>query len=180
MSALKFSGHYARWLSNSHLGTAAAKALAPALAAVLLLHTPVALAETPPKIYEPAEAIVLAAKPSLKGVSGQFSMVVAASDRTQGATFLNSTQDYRAPENVTFKLSPLVAKRLQERIGQPPETYLIGKRIIVNGRINRSPVYNVENGRATSVNRIQHIVNIEQFNQIVEVEGIPPSQPAGR
>lgn len=96
-------------------------------------------------------------------------MTVMAAEKTGRATFLNSTEDYRRPDNVTFSLSPRVAKVLQERLGAPPENYLIGKRVIVEGRIQRRPVVNLRYGKVHSFNRFQHTVEIDATRQILDV-----------
>jgi len=121
------------------------------------------------EVLEPPAALALAQTAPSKGWSGRFAMTVLAAEKTSRATFLNSTEDYRRPDNVTFRLSPRVAKALHERFGAPPESYLIGKRVIVDGRIQRRPVVNVRYGKPHSFNRFQHMVEIDATRQILAV-----------
>lgn len=130
-----------------------------------------AASEPPIAVLEPPAAIALAQEAPAKGRSGRFAMTVRAAEKTAHATFLNSTEDYRRPDNMTFSLSPRVARVLQERLGAPPEIYLIGKRVIVEGRIQRRPVVNLRYGKVHSFNRFQHTVEIDATRQILDVSG---------
>lgn len=128
-----------------------------------------AFSQPPLPVLSPSEAIVLSQEPSNHGRSGRFEMTVRAAERTKDATFLNSTADYRAPDNVTFRLAPRVATALGKRLGAAVETHLIGKRIVLYGRIQRVPIYNTSKRDVTSFNRIQHMVYVDGSKQIISV-----------
>ena len=93
-------------------------------------------------------------------------MTVAAADRTPYALYLNSSADYRAPEDVTFHLTARAAKTLEKRLGSKPETALLGKRVVVRGDIRAVPIANTVAGRPRSLNRYQHTVLVTQADQL--------------
>ena len=137
-------------------------------ALVLCAPAATAAANDAPRVYSPAEAIELAkAKPS--GRTGRFEMVVMSTGVTPKGTFLNSTADYRGDDNLTVRLTPIVARHLGARYGAPADQYFTGKRIVVDGRIAQKPIANTLYGRARSLNRFQHEVDLTQIDQLVSV-----------
>lgn len=139
----------------------------PALA--LIAVTAGAQTESGPRVYAPSEAIELA-KSMPSGKSVRFEMVVVATGKTPRGTFLNSTADYRAPDNLTFRLTPVVAKALSKFYGAPAEIYFKGKRIVVDGRVREELIANVAYGEVRSVNRYQHQVDVDRVSQLVSLE----------
>lgn len=118
---------------------------------------------------EPGQAIV-AADAAPKGRHGQYVMTVLATGKDRKATYLNSSEDYRSPDNVTFRLAPNVAGVLTRRYGSPAEQYLKGKRVTVEGIIERRMVVNTEYGRTKSFNRWAHQVYVRLPSQIISVD----------
>jgi hypothetical protein len=118
----------------------------------------------------PAEAIEIADRATSNGVKGRYEMVVAATGKNGKATFLNSLPDYRSPGNVTFSLSPPAAVSLKKRYGEPPERYLLGKRIVVDGIVLKTPIANLFSGRPRSFNRFSYTVQIQRVAQIVSID----------
>ncbi|GGE96300.1 hypothetical protein [Sphingomonas prati] len=114
----------------------------------------------------PAEAIAIANAHPERGTTGVFAMNVAAAERRPNALYLNSTSDYRSPDNVTFHLTPAAAKSLEKRLGAKPETMLIGKRVTVRGQIRNVPIANTVSGRPHSMNRYQHSVLVREASQV--------------
>lgn len=141
-----------------------------ALPIALLLAGGAANAKLADAVKGPAEAIAIADAGTSNGVTGQYQMVVAATGKNLKATFLNSTVDYTGPDNLTFALSPVVARMFTKQYGAPPEEYLKGKRITVEGRVRRQTIVNLLYGKPRSINRIGHNVEIRQFAQIKSVE----------
>ena len=142
----------------------------PLVAAGLCLTAGAATAaETSPSPMTPSEAIA-AVDRSSHGVRGRFEMVVAATGKNDKASFLNSNPDYRAPGNVTFSMSHGVAAALEKRFGSRPEEYLRGKRVVVDGIMERNPIVNVLHGRVRSFNRMSYTLQIRQVAQIVAIE----------
>jgi hypothetical protein len=121
-------------------------------------------------IYSPAEAIALA-KSTSAGRSGRFEMVVASTGKTPNGTFLNSTADYRGDDNLTFRLRPIVADILAKRYGAPMDVFLKGKHVVVDGKVVDRPIANMVVGRARSLNRYQHEVDVDVAAQLVGVNG---------
>jgi hypothetical protein len=119
---------------------------------------------TPPK--GPAEAIALADADSQRGVSGVYRMKVAAAARGVNAVYLNSSADYRAPDDLTFHLTLRAAKTLEKRLGAKPEVALLGKTVIVRGVVKAVPIANTVAGRPASFNRYQHSVLVEAADQL--------------
>ena len=115
----------------------------------------------------PAEAIALAEAHSNRGTTGVFQMKVAAAERRPNALYLNSVADYRSPDDVTFNITPIVAKMLEKRLGSKPETALIGKNVTVRGELKLLPVADMLAGRPHSLNRYQHTVFVRDASQIV-------------
>ena len=125
-------------------------------------------------VVAPAQAIAMAdaARPR-EGAAGRFAMQVAATGRVGGAVFLNSVGDYRARDDLSFRLSPNVVAALVRRYGAPPETYLRGRTITVDGTVRRELVVNRDDyfpRHILSANRWQHTVRILFAHQIVSIE----------
>jgi hypothetical protein len=128
-----------------------------------------AQAKTPPATLEAPDAVALA-DASRGGKIGRFAMTVANTDKIGTIVFLNSTADYRAPDDLSFRISPNVVKTLTRRYGETPETYFRNKRVVVDGTIRREMIVNKDYGRTVGFNRWQHTVRILQASQIVSVD----------
>jgi hypothetical protein len=122
------------------------------------------------KVYTPAEAVALA-KSTPAGRSGRFEMMVASTGKTPNGVFLNSTADYRGDDNLTFRLRPIVADLLAKRYGAPMETYLKGKRVVIDGKVVEKPIANMVSGQPRSLNRFQHEVDVDLVAQFIDVSG---------
>lgn len=126
-------------------------------------------AETTKPVLGPAEAIA-AADTARDGFHGRFAIEVLTTGKLREATYLNSTEDYRSPDVLTFRLAPNVAGVLTKRYGVPAEQYLKGKRVIVEGIARRRMIVNREYGRVRSFNRWTHEVYVRLPSQVVAVE----------
>jgi hypothetical protein len=115
----------------------------------------------------PSETIALADKHPKRGTEGVFVMKVVAAERHPNALYLNSSADYRAPDDVTFHFTPSAAKTLEKRLGAKPETALIGRTVTVRGEVKAVPIANLVGGRPRSLNRYQHTVLVRQANQVI-------------
>jgi hypothetical protein len=104
------------------------------------------------------------------GIEGRWEMRVASTGKGRYATFLNSKEDFRAPGNVSFALSPAVAEILAKRLGAPPQEALKGKHVVVDGVAYRVGVYNAVSGRPHSFNRIAYEVRVEQASHILAID----------
>lgn len=82
----------------------------------------VAIEDDVPKT--PAEAIALADAHPGRGVKGVFRMTVAAAGQRGGVIYLNSSMDYRAPDDLTFELTAATARALAKRLGASPDVSL--------------------------------------------------------
>lgn len=142
--------------------------LVPTILSAVLVTLP-AHADGQKPVLEPSQAIV-AADASRNGRHGRFVMTVLATGKERKATYLNSSEDYRSPDNVTFRLAPNVAGVLTKRYGSPAEQFLKGKRVIVEGIIERRMIVNTEYGRAKSFNRWAHEVYVRLPSQIIAVD----------
>lgn len=114
----------------------------------------------------PAEAIALADAHPERSTRGVYRMTVAAAERNPNALYLNSSADYRAPDDVTFRLTPSAARTLEKRLGAPPEVALIGKTVTVHGDIRAVPIVNSFGGQPRSFNRYQHSVLVREASQL--------------
>ncbi|MEE8609836.1 MAG: hypothetical protein V3V60_09940 [Sphingomonas aquatilis] len=141
--------------------------LNPIVLAVVAAAT-VAAAPAKP-VLDVAQAIA-AADASRGGYHGRFAITVRATGKTREATYLNSTDDYRSPDVLTFRLAPNVAGVLTKRYGVPADTYLKDKRVTVEGIVTRQMVVNVKHGRTDSFNRWTHVVYVRLPSQIIAVE----------
>lgn len=121
-------------------------------------------------VTSPHEAIAMA-EASEAGRAGRFEMDVVATGRVGGAVFLNSSSDYRAPDDVSFRLSPNVVKELTRRFGEPPELFLKSKHVVVDGTVKRELIVNKSPyfDQAISPNRWQHIVRVMFARQLVSI-----------
>lgn len=115
----------------------------------------------------PPQAITLAEAHPNRATTGVFAMKVAAAERRPNALYLNSDADYRSLNDITFNITPIVAKMLEKRLGSKPEDALIGKNVIFKGELKLLPVANMVAGRPRSFNRYQHTVFVHDASQIV-------------
>jgi hypothetical protein len=144
------------------------------LSCFALLSLPVHAGTPADTVIAPPQAIALAdgARPKT-GVAGRFAMRVAATGRVGGEVFLNSSSDYRAPDDLTLRLSPNVVAELTRRYGASPETYFRDKAITVDGTVRRELIVNRNDyfpNHVLSANRWQHTVRILFARQILSVE----------
>lgn len=124
---------------------------------------------SPPAALPPAAAIALVEAHPRRAVTGVFVMTVRQAERRPNALYLNSSPDYRAPDDVTFHFTPSAAKRLEQRLGAKPEVALLGKSVTVHGEIRLMPIVNTVGGQPHSFNRYQHTVLVRDRDP-VEVE----------
>ncbi len=139
------------------------------LVAAVALASSAAGAQSTERVLGPAAAII-AADTARNGYHGRFAMTVLNTGKLRHATYLNSTEDYRASDVLTFRLAPNVARVLAKRYGIPAEQYLKGKRVIVDGIVQRQMIVNTEYGRVRGFNRWTHEVYVRLPSQIVAVE----------
>jgi hypothetical protein len=135
--------------------------------------SPQATAATAP--IAPAEAIIMADRRGVSrtpglGASGRFVMTVAATGRTGRGIYLNSSADYRSPDNVSFYLRPVVAQMLEKKYGAPSEAWFKGRRVIVDGVVRKIAIVNTVGGRAHDLNRFAYEVDVDRVAQVVSVD----------
>ncbi|MDR3526860.1 MAG: hypothetical protein P4L57_06235 [Rhizomicrobium sp.] len=98
----------------------------------------------------PSQAIEKAAAVAPQGITGTFDVVVRATGDQGGDVFLNSQNDYRDPRNVSVVISPFVGAALMKRFGQSPQSYFVGKHILVTGEAKRVTIWFYSNGVRTN------------------------------
>lgn len=130
----------------------------------LMLAATGAAVDVTPK--DPAEAIALADAHPERSTRGVYRMTVAAAERNPKALYLNSSTDYRAPDDMTFRLTSSAARTLEKRLGAKPEVALIGRTVTVRGDIRAVPIVNTFGGRPRSFNRYQHSVLVHDASQL--------------
>ncbi|CAN5344135.1 hypothetical protein BH09PSE3_BH09PSE3_04870 [soil metagenome] len=122
----------------------------------------------------PTEAIakIDASRVGHGAYAGRFEMKVLATGHVGGSVFLNSSTDYRAPDDLSLRLLPNVVAAFTKRFGQSPETYFIGKHVVVDGTIKRELIVNTDRyfHRVKSLNRWQHSIQIVFANQLISVD----------
>ena len=114
----------------------------------------------------PAAAIALVEAHPRRAAAGVFVMTVRQAERRPNALYLNSSPDYRAPDDVTFHFTPSAAKRLERRLGAKPELVLLGKSVTVHGEIRLIPIANTVGGQPHSFNRYQHTVLVRDRDDV--------------
>ena len=125
----------------------------------------------PPK--GPAEAIAIAEAHVGGRTSGRYEMRVVSASRTLDAVFLNSSDDYRAPDDLTLSVSLPAARALAKRFGAKPEAYLLSKHVVVDGAVQAIQIVATVGGFRSEhprFARYQHSVRIDDPNQIVLVD----------
>lgn len=138
-----------------------------ALAGVALMGATVATDVTP---VEPAQAIALANAAPKGQAIGLFKMKIAAVGTSKKITFLNSNADYRSEGNLTFSLSQSSAAYLAQKAGVANVSALVGREIIVAGRIEKRQIVNVgADGRQIGHNRWAYSVRIDKPDQLVSI-----------
>lgn len=115
----------------------------------------------------PGEAVAIANARLGHGTKGIFRMTVAAAAREGKIVYLNSSTDYRAPDDLTFQLTSSAAKALEKRLGGKPEVALLGKSVTVRGTVEAVKIFNLSGHRVVSFNRYQHRVLVYKADQIV-------------
>jgi hypothetical protein len=127
--------------------------------------------DAPPPVTGPQDAIVMADAANA-GHAGRFAMTVASVGHVRGEVFLNSSADYRAPDDLTFRLSPNVVSGFRKEFGQSPETYFLGKHVVMDGTVRRVLIVNTDDyfHRVVSANRWQHMVRILFAHQLVSAD----------
>lgn len=124
--------------------------------------------DAPP--LDPPQAIKLADESPKGEAVGLFRMTVAAVGNARRVTFLNSMPDYRAAGNVTFSLSSSAVKVLAERSGVSDPQSLVGRTVVVAGRIERRPVVNVgASKQVLGFNRWSYAVRVSKPSQLVSI-----------
>jgi hypothetical protein len=124
--------------------------------------------DAPP--VDPAGAIALADQARKGEAAGLFRMTVAAVGDGRIVVYLNSNADYRSAGNLTFTLSKSVAQELLRRSVLADKEALIGRTVVVAGRIEKRPIVNVgADGRTMGFNRWGYSVRITKSNQLVSI-----------
>lgn len=114
----------------------------------------------------PVEAIAAVDKAGNHGITRTVEFTVRSAHSTRSGTFLNSERDYRDPGNLSVLMTPAVAQHLARRLGRAPQTYLIGKAIVVNGYLVRVPIHKVVAGQATPEGYYQHRVLVRRSDDV--------------
>lgn len=133
-------------------------------------------AATPAVAHKPAPSVsdtsraIAAVDGGKQHLQGRFAMQVAETGKVGGSVFLNSSNDYRAHDDLTFKLAPNVVKALTRRFGEAPDAYLKGRHVVVNGTLSRQVIVDKDYGRTVGFNRWQHVVPVLFAGQIVAVD----------
>ena len=78
---------------------------------------------------------MMAADAAPKVVEGVFALTVKAGGRQREMLYLNSELDYRDQRNLTIRIYPEAASKLQERVGGDPIQRLYDKAILVKGAV---------------------------------------------
>lgn len=133
---------------------------------MLALTVLLAAAGTDPAPKGPAEAIAIADAHPERGTTGVYRMTVAAAERGPDAVYLNSSRDYRAPDDLTFHLTLSAADTLAKRLGAKPEAALVGRTVTVRGQVRAVPVASTVAGRPQSLIRHQHTVLVRAADQV--------------
>ena len=122
---------------------------------------------------DPPEAIRIADESPRREAVGLFRMTVASVGHSRKITFLNSRSEYRAPGNVSFSLSQSAMRALAERSGTPDPQSLVGRTVVVAGRMERHPIVNVgANNQVLGFNRWGYGVRVTKPRQLVSITAI--------
>ncbi len=108
-----------------------------AIAALMLAGPALAQTATP---MTPAQAIAAATAASSGQVEGVFEFAVASTGASGFDAYLNSSEDYRDPANLSVELHTAAQNALLARLGARAEDVLKGKRIRVKGIARRVPI----------------------------------------
>jgi hypothetical protein len=142
--------------------------------ALVALVTSVTMRAGAEDYITPSQAIEKAAAAAPQGVSGTFAMSVRGSGEAQGNIFLNSESDYHDRSNLTVVISPFVRAALTKKYGAPPESYFLGKRILVTGEAKRTTIWLYAHGLQTSDYYYQTHIVLTDASQ-VQITGAPQS-----
>ena len=122
---------------------------------------------------DPPQAIRLADDSASGEAVGLFRMRVAAVGHSRKISYLNSKPDYRAAGNVTFSLSQSAMRTLSDRIGTSDPQSLIGRTVVVAGRIERRPIVNLgASNQVLNFNRWGYGVRVTKSQQLVSITAI--------
>ncbi len=144
------------------------------LACFAMLSLSARAAPPSPTLIQPDQAIALANAASPRtGAAGRFTMRVATTGRVGGALILNSSSDYRAPDDLSFRLSPNVVAALVRRYGASPEDALRGRTVVIDGTVRRQLIIDRDDyfpDHVLGADRWQHTVRILLAHQIVAID----------
>jgi hypothetical protein len=109
-----------------------------AVSAALLAFGQPALAQS--AAMGPAQAIAAASAASSGAVDGVFEMKVASVGESGFNVYLNSSDDYRDPANLSVELHAGALAELKAKLGGEARELLAGKRVRVKGTARRVPI----------------------------------------
>ena len=115
----------------------------------------------------PTQAVMMAADAAPKVVEGVFALTVKAGGRQREMLYLNSEFDYRDQRNLTIRIYPEAASKLQERVGGDPIQRLYDKAILVKGAAVRTKILLLDDaGKPTGKYYYQTHVIVRDDGQI--------------
>ena len=148
-----------------------------ALVAALGIAAPPPAVQTPARdVFEPQQAVMLAAEAAPMGVRGQFVMTVRATGRgDRGRLFLNSETDYRDQRNLSVRIEPNAVAALLDKAGASKDAELVGRRIAVSGIARRVRIDFVSASRRPS-GKYYYQTHVP-VTRVKQVTFLPPVTP---
>ena len=115
----------------------------------------------------PTQAVMMAADAAPKEVEGVFALTVKAGGWQGKMLYLNSEFDYRDQRNLTIRIYPEAAGKLQERVGGDPVRGMYDKAILVKGAAVRTKILLLDDaGKPTGKYYYQTHVIVRDDEQI--------------
>lgn len=111
-----------------------------------------------------------AAEAAPDGVPGEYSLSIKATGIQNDYVYLNTESDYRDQRSLTVTLHPSIITELTAKYQQPPETFFMGKRIIVKGEAKRAKIRFYSRGQATDKYYYQTHIKVTNTEQIEIVD----------
>lgn len=111
-----------------------------------------------------------AAEAAPEGVPGKFSLNIKATGTQNDYVYLNTESDYRDQRSLTIALHPSIISELSAKYQQHPETFFVGKRILVEGEAKRAKIRFYSKGKPTDKYYYQTHIKVTDTKQIEIVD----------
>lgn len=140
------------------------------LLALLLVMVGCTSTSQPPNYSNTMDIIAKTAESAPEGVYGEFTFYIQATGEQREIVYLNTEMDYRDQRNVTIALHPKILSQLENKYGDSPKDFFVGKSVFVEGYARRVRIAFLSEGRPTGKYYYQTHIRVIDITQIELVD----------